>query len=409
MGNLRNKLVTLIKLIARYLLIVLNDGFICMRVKKRLILFESFNGKDISDNPFAIYKQLIQDDPTIKQSCYFSVKPAVYRRLAQTFPDVQLIKRFTPIWVWYSARASFWVMNSRMPKWWKKNSGTVYIQTWHGTPLKKLGVDIDNVEIPGNQTQQYHQQFIDEANRWDYLIAPNQYSKDIFKSAFKFHHQFLDIGYPRNDMLYQQNNATTITILKKQLLGRVPSKVVMYAPTWRDDDYQKQGSYKFELPFNLKDFFAAVDDETMLIIRPHYLVKDHINITGFQDRVKICADEDINELYLITDLLITDYSSVMFDFANLKRPMLFFPYDLSHYRDELRGFYFNYQSQNLPGPVVTTADQFYQALAIFKQRGEFPDFRKNLAEFNTKFCSWETGTASQKVSDLISNKGGKRI
>ncbi len=97
----------------------------------------------------------------------------------------------------------------------------------------------------------------------------------------------------------------------------------MYAPTWRDDDFSEQGKYKFTLPFNLDDFFDSVDPQTILIIRPHYLVKDSIDITGFEDRVKILADEDINQLYLITDMLITDYSSVMFDFANLKRPMLF--------------------------------------------------------------------------------------
>lgn len=406
MSYLKRHLITFIKLIARCILIVMNDGFICMRVKKPLILFESFNGKDISDNPFAIYKQLIKQAPEIKRHCYFSVKPAAYSRLAAAFPEIQLIKRFTPTWVWYSARASFWVMNSRMPKWWRKNKGTVYIQTWHGTPLKKLGVDIAHVEIPGSSTSQYHQQFIDEADRWDYLIAPNQYSKDIFKSAFEFHHRFLDIGYPRNDILYQQNDAPHIQALKKRILGRLPRKVIMYAPTWRDDDYRSQGSYKFELPFELKRFFNKLDQNTILIIRPHYLVKDHIDITGFEDRVKICADEDINQLYLITDLLITDYSSVMFDFANLKRPMLFFPYDLAHYRDELRGFYFDYQPGNLPGPLVTDPESFYNQLGIFNETGNFNHFQKNLTDFNNKFCAWEKGMASQEVSDLIL-KGGK--
>lgn len=401
MSFVKSNLIAFIKLIARYILIVINDGFICMRVKKRLVLFESFNGKDVSDNPLAIYKKVIEDNPDMKNSCYFSVKPSAFRRLSQEYPKIRLLKRFTPLWVWYSARASFWVMNSRMPQWWKKNKGTTYIQTWHGTPLKRLGVDISHVEIPGNTTQQYHQQFIDEADRWDYLIAPNAYSKTIFQSAFGFHHHFLDIGYPRNDILYHENNLKSIDLLKKQLLGTSPEHVIMYAPTWRDDDYQKQGVYKFELPFSLKKFFEVVDSNTTLIIRPHYLVKDHINISGFEDRVKICAEQDIKQLYLITDLLITDYSSVMFDFANLKRPMLFFPYDLDHYRDELRGFYFEYQPQNLPGPMVTDATRFYSELALFNTTRRFTDYEKNLEDFNTKFCAWENGTASQKVSEII--------
>lgn len=397
----------MIKLIARYVLIVINGGFLCMRVKSRLIIFESFNGRDISDNPLAIYKQLIQVDPTIQGSCYFSVKPSEYSRLSQQFPNIQLIKRFTPGWVKYMARADFWIMNSRMPKWWQKNRQTTYIQTWHGTPLKKLGVDIQHVEIPGSTTAKYHEGFVAEAARWDYLIAPNQYSETIFKSAFKFNNHFLEIGYPRNDTLYNDNNHHYIAQVKQALFGYQPKTVMMYAPTWRDDDFQQQGQYKFTLPFNLAEFFQTVSKGTVLIIRPHYLVKDKIDITGFEDRVKIFADEDINELYLITDLLITDYSSVMFDYANLKRPMLFFPYDLAHYRDELRGFYFDYRQENLPGPVVTTSSEFMSALKNYRQANGFPDYQSNLHDFNQKFCAWENGQAAQKICQLIL-QGGKK-
>ncbi len=398
---MKEKLVSLIKLLARFVLIVMNDGFICMRVKRKLVVFESFNGRDVSDNPFAIYKQLIKQDPKMKATCYFSVKPSEYQRLKRAYPDIQLIRRFTPGWVRYVARANYWVMNSRMPKWWRKNQQTIYIQTWHGTPLKRLGADIEHVEIPGTTTATYHQDFIDEAHRWDYLIAPNAYSKAIFKSAFGYKNHFLEIGYPRNDILYTQNNPEAINRLKQRILGSKQNKVMMYAPTWRDDDYQKQGSYKFDLPFSLAAFFEHVDPETILIIRPHYLVKDQIDITGFEDRVRILTDQDINELYLITDLLITDYSSVMFDFANLKRPTLFFPYDLAHYRDQLRGFYFDYQQKNLSGPMVTTATDLFQQLDIYRQFNQFPDFHKNLVKFNQTFCQWENGTASQRVATLM--------
>lgn len=112
------------------------------------------------------------------------------------------------------------------------------------------------------------------------------------------------------------------------------------------------------------------------------MVKDHIDITGFADRVKIFAEEDINELYLITDLLITDYSSVMFDYANLERPMLFFPYDLAHYRDELRGFYFDYDQANLPGPMATDEAAFIKYLKEYTETGQFSAFDDQLRAFN---------------------------
>ncbi len=117
--------------------------------------------------------------------------------------------------------------------------------------------------------------------------------------------------------------------------------MILYAPTWRDDDYIQPGQYHFTLPFDLKKFFDMVGDDVALIIRPHYLVADQVDVTGFEDRVFVRTAEDINQLYLISDLLITDYSSVMFDYANLKRPMLFYPYDLKHYQKELRGLLFS--------------------------------------------------------------------
>ena len=135
------------------------------------------------------------------------------------------------------------------------------------------------------------------------------------------------------------------------------------------------------------------------------MVKDSIDITGFEDRVKILADEDINQLYLITDLLITDYSSVMFDFANLKRPMLFYPYDLKHYRDQLRGFYFQYDQQNLPGPMALNQPDFYKLLSEYRENGSFVSYKENLDRFNQKFCAWEDGTAAEKVSQLILRGG----
>ncbi|MTV81252.1 CDP-glycerol glycerophosphotransferase family protein [Secundilactobacillus folii] len=400
MASFKTQLIQAVKIVIRFGLIVLNDGFICLRSKKSLIIFESFNGNDINDNPAAIYQALVKTKPELRPSAYFGVKPKRYRALHAKYPEIKLVKRFSFKWVWLMAHAGYWVFNSRLPNWWRKNKGTTYIQTWHGTPLKHLGVDIEHVAIPGTKTEDYYRQFTREASRWDYLIAPNDYSKQIFRSAFQFHNQFLDIGYPRNDVLYQQNQPAIIRQLKQQLVGDAKATVVTYAPTWRDDDAIKTGQYHFELPFNLQRFFEQVDDRTILVLRPHYLVKDHIDIHGFEDRVKIIADEDIAKLYLVSDLLITDYSSVMFDFANLNRPMLFYAYDLEHYRDQLRGFYFDYQAE-IPGPLATNERQFDKYLKQFSTSHDFQNYQSQMAGFNQKYCVWEDGTASQKVADLI--------
>ncbi|MDV7718853.1 CDP-glycerol glycerophosphotransferase family protein [Pediococcus ethanolidurans] len=391
-----------IKIFVRYFLILINECLIRLPIRSHLIIFESFNGRDISDNPAAIYRELVLTHPEYTTSLFFGVKGSQFAKVKKANPEIQLLKRWSIKWIWVVARAEYWVFNSRMPLWWHKNRGTQYIQTWHGTPLKKLGIDIDNVEIPGTTTEEYHKKFIKEAARWDYLIAPNAYSEEIFKRAFGFKNKFIRSGYPRNDVLYSQNNSRTIHDLKRTLLGRDVTQVILYAPTWRDDDFIYKGRYRFNLPFDLKNFFSVVSPDTILIIRPHYLVKDHIDIRGFEKRVKILADTDINQLYLISDLLITDYSSVMFDFANLRRPMLFFPYDLTHYATELRGFYFNYLEE-CPGPIVTKQTEFYQQLKIFEQAGAFSNFDNRFDRFQEKFTSWENGTAANQIVKIIAN------
>ncbi|WP_203638060.1 CDP-glycerol glycerophosphotransferase family protein [Levilactobacillus wangkuiensis] len=392
-----------LKLVARYGLIVLNGGLICLPIKRRQVIFESFNGKDINDNPAAIYRELVKEHPDYARTAYFSVKPREFASLHAKYPEINLVKRFTPRWVALMARAEFWVLNSRLPNWWHQNRRTTVIQTWHGTPLKKLGADIAHVAIPGTSTADYHHEFITAAHRWNYLIAPNQYSQDIFKSAFGFKNQFLSIGYPRNDVLYTTSQ-DEVSALKQRLLGAVSGPVVTYAPTWRDDMAVRPGVYRFDLPFDLGEFFKHVPAGTHLIIRPHYLVKDAIDIHGYEDRVTVLAETDIAQLYLISDLLITDYSSVMFDFANLKRPELFFAYDLAHYRDQLRGFYFDYERE-IPGPLVTTAAAFYQQLDGWRETGAFAGYEERQAAFYHKFCEWEDGTASRRVVDVISHEG----
>ncbi|WP_024746215.1 CDP-glycerol glycerophosphotransferase family protein [Levilactobacillus namurensis] len=401
MANGRKSVIQMAKLVARYGLIVLNDGLICLPIKRRLVLFESFNGKDVNDNPAAIYRELVAEDPRYRTTAYFSVKPREYAALHAKYPEIQLIKRFTPKWVYLMARAEFWVLNSRLPNWWHANRRTTTIQTWHGTPLKKLGTDIDHVAIPGQTTARYHADFVTAANRWDYLIAPNQYSQEIFKRAFGYRGRFLPIGYPRNDVLYTADTPDQVAAVKQRLLPGVTGPVVTYAPTWRDDDAIRPGVYRFDLPFDLGEFFQHVSADTHLVIRPHYLVKDQVDIRGYEDRVTVLAETDIAELYLISNLLITDYSSVMFDYANLKRPQLFFAYDLAHYRDQLRGFYFDYTAQTLPGPLVTQTSSFYQQLDVWRDYGQFPDHAAAQAAFYHRFCDWEDGTASRRVARLI--------
>lgn len=361
-------------------------------------IFESQYGSRFDDNPKAVYDFLREKEPHGK-TLFWSIR---YRdRHLIDEKEVKVLYRFSIRWLYYMARANYWIVNARMPQWLPKRKETKYVQTWHGTPLKKLALDMDAFGMPGTNLENYKKNFLTETRKWDYLIAPNQYSKDIFKSCFAFEKTFIDTGYPRNDILYQKNNLEDINAIKERLGLPLNKKVILYAPTWRDDYYISKGKYKFQIPFNLDYLKELLGEDAIFIFRAHYLVAE--SLTEVADNKKIfnfSKTEDISLLYLISDLLITDYSSVFFDYANLKRPILFYAYDYQHYRDNLRGFYFDIENDS-PGPFVVEEKIFYKMLSVFLNNNDFIDYREKLIDFYNRFCEWEHGQSSEKLVEQI--------
>ncbi|SFK37319.1 CDP-glycerol glycerophosphotransferase [Marinilactibacillus piezotolerans] len=373
--------------------------FSLLPVIPNVYVFESQYGRRFDDNPKAIYDYLyMQNDK--KNKLYWSIR---YRdRDIVKDENVKIVYRFSIRWLYYMARANFWIINARMPKWLPKRKETKYVQTWHGTPLKKLALDMDTFSMPGSNLENYKKNFLIETQKWDYLVAPNQYSKDIFKSCFAFEKTFIDSGYPRNDILFQKNNSKDINAIKKQLGIPLDKKVILYAPTWRDDYYISKGKYKFHVPFDMDQLIDVLGNDTVFIFRAHYLVAESLdNISTHPNIFNFSSNIDISDLYLVSDLLITDYSSVFFDYANLKRPMLFYAYDYEHYRDKLRGFYFDLE-KNAPGPFVTEENMFLKELKAFIGEDKNNRNDKRLDYFYNKFCLWENGIASKKIIDNIS-------
>ena len=364
-------------------------------VKRKVIIFESFHGKQFSDSPRAIYEYMKEHN--MEYQMYWSVD----RRHLHIFKgkDVTTVKRFSLQWISLMARAEFWVTNSRLPLWLPKPKHTTYVQTWHGTPLKRLGVDIEQVHMPGTNTEKYKQNFTKEASKWDYLISPNAYSTEIFKRAFQFHKTVIESGYPRNDFLIINNNPETVKKIKEKNGLPIDKKVILYAPTWRDNQFYQKGKYKFHLQMDLNRLKEELGDEYIIILRLHYLVAENLDLNGQEGFVYNFSDyEDIRELYLIADMLITDYSSVFFDYANLRRPMLFFVYDMEEYRDNLRGFYFDFEKE-APGPLVKTTEEIINEVTKITMGGYQPT---DAAErFYNKFCYLEDGNASKRVVERL--------
>ena len=362
------------------------------------VIFESFGGRQISDSPLAIYKELKKTHPEYR--LIWVVNKGLATQAEENGYDYVIRGSFK--WVRTIEKAQIWVENARLPQWVRKPKHVKLIQTWHGTPLKKLGLDIKNVVMPGTNTERYHQNFVKEANRWDVLISPNTYSTNIFRQAFGYQNKIVEIGYPRNDKLANPTKEE-IKLLKQKLGIPLDKKVIMYAPTYRDNQFFQKGKYSFELPFSLKEFQERFGNNAVLLLRMHYLIANSMDISGFEDfAYDVSSYADISELYLVSDLLITDYSSVFFDYAYLKRPILFYPYDYEIYKDELRGFYLDYQ-KDLPGKIAYNSVDLYDEIENELKENDISN-NQQFEMFYKRFCGLDAGDASTKIVKLIEEK-----
>ncbi|MGN7312580.1 bifunctional glycosyltransferase/CDP-glycerol:glycerophosphate glycerophosphotransferase [Alkalicoccobacillus gibsonii] len=366
--------------------------FTKLPIKNKQIVFESFGGKSYSCSPRAIYEELQRVDPSY--TCVWAFNDPSSKEIVG---NGKKVKRLSLRYYYYMATSKYWVINARVPKYIKKRDETEYVQTWHGTPLKRLAADMKEVHMPGTSTSTYKKNFYEEAQRWDYLVSPNDYSTEIFKRAFHFNKEVLDVGYPRNDLFYKEeiNNPTSIANLKERIGLPSDKKVILYAPTWRDDEFYGKGEYKFDIKLDLFDMKKRLGDEYVVVLRMHYLIADNLNVDGLEGFAYNFSDyDDIAELYLVSDILITDYSSVFFDYANLNRPILFYTYDLDKYRNDLRGFYIDFE-QEAPGPILLESEQVIDSIERINEVQE--EYRVVVTNFKSKFCHLDDGLAAKKI------------
>ncbi len=362
---------------------------------QKLIVFESFLGKQYSCNPRAIYEYLNEHHPEYQM--YWSIDP----RFASSFAgkDLRVVNRFSIKWLFLMARARYWVSNSRLPLWIPKPAHTLYLQTWHGTPLKRLATDMAEVHMPGTDTRRYKDNFLAESSRWDYLISPNQYSTEIFTRAFNFNKSMLETGYPRNDILFNENREVAQANLKRRFQIPTDKKVILYAPTWRDNEFYEKGKYKFNLKLDLSEMKRQLGEDYVILLRMHYLIAENLDLSEYEGfAYDTSQHEDIRELYLLADLLITDYSSVFFDYGNLKRPIIFFVYDIETYRDQLRGFYFDFESE-APGPLVKSTTEVITEIRKLEENGYL--LPERFEAFYQRFGYLEDGEASKRVVEKV--------
>lgn len=369
--------------------------FLKLPVKKKRVLFESFLGRNVSGNPKYIYNYFVENKMDRKYQLIW-----ILNDLDEEIPGrAKKVKRKSLKYYYYMATSGYWVFNVRQGDEIVKRPETTYLQTWHGTPLKRLASDMFNVDMGGvTDLDEYKESFFRNTRTWDYLLAQNDYSAEIFERAFNFKKEMV-LGYPANDILYTKNNKEDIDKIKDKLGIPKDKKVLIYAPTWREDSFFKKGHYKMSIELDLDKMQKELSDEYIVIIRAHYLIASSINIGDYKGFVyDFSQGFDIQELYLVSDILITDYSSVMFDFANLKRPMIFFTYDLEKYRDSLRGFYFDFEKV-APGMIAMTTDQVVDTILNIDETNK--EYEDKYEEFYNKFCHVDKGESAKTVFEKI--------
>jgi CDP-glycerol glycerophosphotransferase len=353
------------------------------------IVYCAFDGR-YSDNPRALYERL---RPSLPGAQHTWLRDPLH---ASGFPRGTRTVR-------YGSRrgraaleaADLVVSNTHIEVDWVKKPGAVYLQTWHGTPLKRIHNDV--LWAPEGRLAYLDQ----DVQRWDYLLSPNEVSTPRLRDAFGFTGEVLETGYPRNDVL-SSPEAPAIRARVRARLG-IPDDVtaVLYTPTWRDDEFYADGTPNVQLALDVDAFTRVLGPQQWLLPRLHYMVTDRSEPLDRDGVVDVSWYPDVHELYLAADVMITDYSSTMFDFAITGKPLLFYAYDLDSYRDSLRGFYFDFEPL-APGPVLQTSDEVLTALQNLDEI--VAQYAERYWSFQQLFTHLEDGHVSERLRWLFTER-----
>ncbi|MGV9757838.1 CDP-glycerol glycerophosphotransferase family protein [Streptomyces tricolor] len=282
------------------------------------------------------------------------------------------------------ARAKYLVNNANFAEGVVKRPGSVHVQTQHGTPLKTMGVDQSTYPVVAAQSGSFTK-LLGRVDRWDFNLSSNRHSTQMWERAFPGSYEHLEYGYPRNDVYYTAT-AEDVARVRRELGVPEGRTAVLYAPTHRDHHTG------FETGLDLEAFCAAAGEDVVVLLRAHYFY-DRGRSLGSDRIIDVTGHRSAEDVCLAADALITDYSSIMFDYANLDRPIVVYADDWDVYR-ETRGVYFDLPAQP-PGLVARTP----QELAAVFRDGSYagPRARALRAAFRERFCQFDDGRAAERV------------
>ncbi|BFV56114.1 bifunctional glycosyltransferase/CDP-glycerol:glycerophosphate glycerophosphotransferase [Kitasatospora sp. CMC57] len=356
------------------------NAFRRLPLDDRLAVYAAYWYRGYACNPAAIYRKALELVPHVR-----GVWVVENRAQAAELPaDVPYVLVNTPAYLRLMATAKYFINNVNFPHTMVKRPGTVHVQTQHGTPVKAMGMDLK--DHPAAADGMDFDRLREAVDRWDYLVSPNPHTSEHFTRAFPGHYELLETGYPRNDRLALATPAEVAEVRARLGLA-AGRRTVLYAPTHREG----QGGYEPSL--DLRELAEKLGPGYTVLVRAHYFRDGGAGPTTTgpyaAEVVDVSAHPVVEDLYLAADVLVTDYSSMMFDYAVLDRPVVIYAPDWEQYR-QVRGVYFDLLAFP-PGAVATEPGALTEALLADDPA---PAAR---AAFRERFCPWDDGGAAERV------------
>ncbi|EHB2545722.1 glycosyltransferase [Staphylococcus pseudintermedius] len=363
-------------------------------IKPHQILYQVRDGKSITDSPYAIFLGLNAHETFSNYQHIWVVDHpdtlVFYQEKFKVFQNVSFVIKESNEYLKALTESKFLINNATFPAYFTKKPEQVYINTWHGTPLKHMGFDVKN-NLKGSQNTMKN--FLAS----DYMISPNAHTTNIFKHAFKldglYSGEILEIGYPRIDLTIN----TTANEAREYLAEHLNLKknpIILYCPTWRGKNVNDPENSLLNIFEEIKLLNQKLPHQVLVKVHPFvyskakempelkpYLVPDFL---------------DTNQLMPAVDLMITDYSSIFFDFLVTDKPIVFYVPDLDKYQNE-RGVYIDLCA--LPGPV---ADNIQDVITLVSNESyKDADVQEKYAKFKHNFVNYENGSVTERLIESV--------
>ena len=371
------------------------------------VLYDCFGGREYSDSPRAVHEELVRRQAPVEHlwivrddACPVPETAVPVRELSEAYYDAY-------------ARARFLIANDYWPRWFVRRSEQTCLQTWHGTPVKLQG---SGLRHRPKAMREFRRVLRQQPENWQYVLSSGPFASSLLEEGFRIGGEILETGLPRTDLLARGDDRLAADV--KRRFGVEGRRLILYAPTYRDcldyginrrptrlrdlPTYQheayEQDGYRLGHLLDLVALRGALDEDDVVLFRKHPRVIDALTAKAQRLVYDVSEFPDEMALLLAADVLVTDYSSSVFDFAVTGRPIVFFTPDLEAYRDDVRGFSVDLEGV-APGPLLRTTDEVVEALrsadAVRAQYGERYD------AFIAAYCSLADGGAAARVVDRV--------